>query len=116
VYEGFERFSNQYRRDGEKYVQPLFAYRHKYGNSITGGHVYRGDKQSSFYGAYICGDYNSKRIFALTQEDGALKQVRQIGVLPERLVSFSEDAAGNIYAVGYEGTIYQLDFTETVFE
>ena len=39
-----------------------------------------------------------------------------IAVLPERLVSFSEDAAGNLYAVGYEGTIYQLDFTDTVFE
>ncbi|MGV3532560.1 MAG: PQQ-dependent sugar dehydrogenase [Chthoniobacteraceae bacterium] len=116
VYEGFERFSNEYRREGEKYVPPLFAYGHKYGNSITGGHVYRGNKQSSFYGAYICGDFNSKRIFALTQEGGVLKLVRQIGLLPERLVSFCEDAAGNIYAVGYEGTIYQLDFTETVFK
>ncbi len=116
VYEGFEPFSNQYRKPGETYTRPIFSYRRKYGNSITGGHIYRGDKHSSFYGAYICGDYNSKRIFALTQENGVLKDAREIGVLPQRLVSFGEDEAGNIYAVGYEGTIYQIDFTETRFE
>lgn len=116
VYEGFEPFSNQYRKEGQTYTRPFFSYRRKYGNSITGGHVYRGDKNSSFYGAYICGDYNSKRIFALTQDDGALKEAREIGLLPQRLVSFSEDEAGNIYAVGYEGTIYQIDFTEARFE
>jgi putative heme-binding domain-containing protein len=116
VYEAFEPFSNQFRKEHQTYAKPLFAYRRKYGNSITGGHVYRGDKNSSFYGVYICGDYNSKRIFGLTQEDGALKVVRQIGVVPQRLVSFGEDEAGNIYAVGYEGTIYQLDFTDARFE
>lgn len=116
VYEAFEPFSNQYRKEGRTFAKPFFAYRRKYGNSITGGHVYRGNKNSSFYGSYICGDYNSKRIFALTQENGALKAARQIGTIPQRLVSFSEDQAGNIYAVGYEGTIYQIDFTEARFE
>lgn len=116
VYEAFEPFSNQFRKEGRTYAMPLFAYRRKYGNSITGGYVYRRDKDSSFYGVYICGDYTSKRIFGLTQENGVLKTVRQIGVVPQSLVSFSEDEAGNIYAVGYEGMIYQIDFTEARFE
>lgn len=116
VYEGFEPFSNQYRKEGRTFTPPVFAYRHKYGNSITGGHIYRGDRNSSFYGVYICGDYNSKRIFGITQKDRSLQLARQIGVLPQRLVSFSEDEAGNIYAVGYEGTIYLLDFSEARFE
>jgi hypothetical protein len=116
VYEGYEPFSNQYRKEGQNYVAPVFAYRRKYGNSITGGYVYRGDKTSSFYGVYICGDYNSKRIFGLSQENGALKTARQIGLVPQRLVSFSEDEAGNLYAVGYEGMIYQIDFTQARFD
>ena len=65
---------------------------------------------------YLCGDYTSKRIFGLTQENGALKTARQIGVVPQRIVSFSEDEAGNLYAVGYEGMIYQIDFTEARYE
>ena len=116
VYEGFEPFSNQYRKEGRTYVMPFFAYRRKYGNSITGGFVYRGDRNSSFYGVYICGDYNSKRLFGLARENGALKTARQIGIVPERLVSFSEDEAGNLYAVGYEGMIYRIDFTGARFE
>jgi glucose/arabinose dehydrogenase len=116
VYEGFEPFSIEYRKVGRNFAKPIFAYRRKYGNSITGGHVFRGDKQSSFYGAYICGDYNSNRLFGITPKDGGLRAVRKIGIVPQRLVSFSEDEAGKIYAVGYEGTIYQIDFSEAQFE
>lgn len=116
VYEGFEPFSNQFRKPGRHYTMPLFAYRRKYGNSVTGGYVYRGDKNSSFYGVYLCGDYTSKRIFGVTQGKGTLSDVRQIGLVPQQLVSFGEDEAGNIYAVGYEGTVYELDFTGARFE
>ncbi len=116
VYEAFEPFSNQFRKEGRNFTAPVFAYKRKYGNSITGGHVYRGDKKSSFYGVYLCGDYVSKRIFGVTQEKGELKTVRQIGVVPQGLVSFSDDEAGNLYAVGYEGMVYQLDFTGARFD
>ena len=116
VYEGFEPFSNQYRKEGRTFTPPLFAYRRRYGASVTGGRVYRADKNSSFYGVYLCGDYTSKRIFGVTQEKGALKTVRQIGSVPQGLVSFSEDEAGNLYAVGYEGMVYQLDFTDARFD
>ena len=116
VYEGFEPFSNQYRKEGRAFAKPVFAYRRKYGNSVTGGHVYRGDKNSSFYGVYVCGDYNSKRLFGLTQKNGVLEKARQIGIFPQRLASFTEDAAGNIYGIGYEGMIYRIDFTGAQFE
>ena len=116
VYEGFEPFSNQYRKEDRRYTPPVFAYKRRYGASVTGGLVYRGDKQSTFYGVYLFGDYVSKRIFGLTQENGTLKTVRQLGRIPQGLVSFATDKAGNIYVVGYEGTIYQLDFTETRFD
>ncbi|HKQ39216.1 MAG TPA: PQQ-dependent sugar dehydrogenase [Verrucomicrobiae bacterium] len=115
VYEGFEPFSNLYRRDGEQYIKPVFAYRRKYGNSITGGYVYRGDKTSSFYGVYICGDYTSKRIWGLTQENRVLKTVREIAVSPQFIASFGTDEAGNIYVVGYEGMVYKIDFSGANF-
>jgi putative heme-binding domain-containing protein len=116
VYEGFEPFSNRYRKDGATYVPPVFAYRRKYGNSVTGGYVYRGDSRSSFYGVYICGDYTSKRIWGLTQENRALKTVRQIGTSPQGIASFGTDERGEIYLVGYEGMVYKLDFAGATFE
>ena len=116
VYEGFEPFSNRYRKEGADYTPPTFAYRRKYGNSITGGFVYRGDPNSSFYGVYICGDYTSHRIFGLRQKDRVLQVVRQIGTSPQGIASFVTDERGEIYLVGYEGMVYQLDLSKTNFD
>ena len=115
VYEGFEPFSNRYRKEGANYVAPIFAYRRKYGNSVTGGYVYRGDKNSSFYGVYICGDYTSKRIWGVTHENRKLKSVWEIGTSPQFIASFGTDEHGNIYVVGYEGMVYKIDFEATAF-
>jgi putative heme-binding domain-containing protein len=109
VYEGFEKFSDQYRRPKENYVYPVFAYARKYGPSVTGGFVYRADPRSSFYGAYIFADYESRRIFALTEKAGKLEEIRQIATAPQRVVSFGKDGKGEIYVVGYEGMIYRMD-------
>jgi glucose/arabinose dehydrogenase len=116
VFEGFEPFSNQYRVAGRTFTPPVFAYRRKYGNSITGGYVYRGDPKSSFYGVYVCGDFTSKRLFGVTLENGVLKTARQLGTVPQQLVSFGTDEAGNLYAVGYGGMIYRLDFSGSRFD
>jgi putative heme-binding domain-containing protein len=116
VYEGFNPFSNRYRKTDARYVPPLFAYTRKYGVSVTGGFVYRADPKSSFYGIYIFGDYQTRRIFGLTQQNRELKQVRQIGTCPERITSFGIDAQGELYIAGYEGTIYRLDFRNALWE
>jgi putative heme-binding domain-containing protein len=116
VFEGFEPFSNRYRKQGVAYTPPVFAYKRKFGNSVTGGFVFRGDKKSSFYGVYICGDYTSKRIWGIRQEDRALTSVRQIATSPQGIASFGTDDRGNIYVVGYEGMIYKLDLANAHFE
>ncbi len=116
VYEGFEPFSNRYRREEETYVPPVFAYGRKYGAAVTGGSVYRANPRSTFHGVYIFGDYESLRVVGLTQEKRVLKSVRQIATAPQRIVSFGQDLAGDLYLVGYEGMIYQMDFDGAKFD
>jgi putative heme-binding domain-containing protein len=116
VMEGFDRFSNKYRREGETFTPPVFAYARKYGQSVTGGFVYRGDPKSTFYGSYVFGDYQKKKIFALTQKDRRLDRVRLLADAPQSVVSFGQDADGSIYFVGYEGNIYKLGLDATRFE
>jgi len=116
VYEGFERFSNKYLRQRESFTPPIFAYNRKYGVSVTGGYVYRAHRDSSFYGVYIFGDYETRRIFGLTQENGQLKTIRQIGTSPQRIVSFGRDEAGELYIVGYEGTLFKVHLTSARWE
>jgi hypothetical protein len=116
VYEGFAPFSNRYRREGETYTPPVFAYSRKYGPSVTGGFVYRGDERSPFYGVYLFGDYESRRVFGLTEKDGVLQKVRQLAVAPQRVVSFGRGNRGELYLVGYEGTIYTINFDGATFD
>jgi putative heme-binding domain-containing protein len=116
VYEGFEPFSNQYRKSGVNYEPPVFSYGRKFGVSVTGGFVYRANPTSAFYGVYVFGDFQSQRIWGLKLETGKLKQIRQLVVAPQRVVSFGRDLSGELYVVGYEGTIYRIHFEGSAFE
>ena len=116
VFEGFLLFSPRYRREGESYTAPTFAYGRKHGVSVTGGHVYRGNRESSYYGIYIFGDWESRRVWGLEQKDRRLVRVREIGRASERISSFGVDHAGEIYLVGYEpGTIFRVDLSASDF-
>lgn len=108
VYEGFGLFSPKHRRDGVEYIAPIFSTRRKQGAAIVGGHVYRGNPQSPFYGAYLFGDHVSKRIWALRQQDRTLKEIHELAVAPQSITAFEVDDAGRIYVVGYQGMIYEL--------
>lgn len=117
IYEGFELFSTQYQKEKETYVRPIVSFLRKHGVSITGGYVYRADPKSSFNGVYICGDYQSKRIWGITQKDGKLDKILEIGTSPDRIVSFGQDQEGELFIVGYDkGVIYRLDLTTGTFE
>ena len=115
VYEGFVKFSEQYQREGITFTPPVFSYRRECGVSVTGGYVYRGERGSSYFGTYICGDFESRRIWALNQEDRQLRTVREIATAPERIASFGLDHTGELLVVGYEGTLYRLDLSASEF-
>lgn len=110
VFEGSVPYSDRYRRESENYIPPVFCYSHREGVSVTGGHVYRGSRAPDMAGRYVCGDFESRRIWALTQTNRQLSGVVEIGRAPTRIVSFAQDAAGELYLIGYDnGVIYQMD-------
>jgi putative heme-binding domain-containing protein len=116
VYEGFELFSNQYRKESANYVAPLFSLLRRHGSAVVGGCVYRGNPHSPLYGFYIFGDHTSKRIWALQQENRMLKQIFEIADSPQSITAFATDELGGMYVVGYQGMIYQLDFSGAKLE
>lgn len=110
IFEGADRFSDQYRRATETYIPPVFSYSHRLGVSITGGYVYRGKRAPALVGNYICGDFETRRIWALTQTNRHLASVVEIGRSPSRISSFGCGSDGELFLVGYDdGVIYQLD-------
>jgi putative heme-binding domain-containing protein len=112
VFEGFQPHSERYASKDSQYVPPLFAYSHALGPSVTGGFVYRGKKCPELQGRYVFGDFESRRVWALEQENRKITSIIEIGRAPDRLVSFGVDAEGELYAVGFDrGMIYRLDFS-----
>ena len=108
VYEGFTHFSDRYRRQGDSYVPPVFSYRRRLGVSVTGGYVYRGTRNSSLTGCYIFGDFETKYIWALRREPSGGVTVRRIAQCPQKPCSFGIDQDGEVFVIGYQGTIYRL--------
>jgi putative heme-binding domain-containing protein len=109
VFEGFVPYSDQYRREDEHYTPPVFCYPRKFGVSVTGGHVYRGQQHPSYHGTYIFGDFESRRVWGLTQRNRVLTHITQLGTAPDKIASFGVDHQGELLLVGYEqGMVYRV--------
>ena len=75
--------------------------------SITGGYVYRGTKFPELVGAYVFGDWETKRIWAARFDGDRLISLIEL-TEPDRARSsaFGEDNAGELYFLDYDtGTI-----------
>ncbi len=117
VYEGFELFSTQYRRASRRYVMPVVSFSRRHGFSVTGGMVYRAPENPQFDGVYICGDYESRRLWGIRAQDRQLSKILEIGTSPAKIVSFGSDRRGGIYVIGYDlGKIYRMNFADATFD
>jgi glucose/arabinose dehydrogenase len=87
---------------------PLFEYSHAEGCSVTGGYVYRGSRIPDLVGAYLFADYCDGEVRALTQAGGRVTAARRLGVDPGNVVSFGQDAAGELYVLT-PSTVLRVD-------
>ncbi|HVL03307.1 MAG TPA: PQQ-dependent sugar dehydrogenase, partial [Acidimicrobiales bacterium] len=93
-------------------VPPVYEYTHDDGYSVTGGFVYRGQAIPSLVGAYVFGDLGTARLWALAVDgEGAVAGRADLGVGVDEgtLVSFFEDAGGELYVISIGGTVARLD-------
>ncbi len=96
------------RRTEATLIDPIVEYGHTEGVSVTGGYVYRGTQLADFRGTYLYGDFVSGTIWALDARDGQVHAHAKVASLPG-LASFGEDAAGEVYALSFDGRIYRFE-------
>jgi Glucose / Sorbosone dehydrogenase len=99
-------------------ADPIFDYPHQdpgdggaFGCSITGGYVVRDPDVPELYGRYLYADFCQGRLRSLVlppSSTGLGSDDRATGMAAPDPVSFGEDAAGRIYVVSGEGTVYRL--------
>jgi len=81
----------------EPLLDPLFQYDHDEGISVSGGHVYRGNKIRSLRGKFVFADFQ-KRLMVGDINTG---KVEASTLVPEIFVfSIARDASGELYVMG----------------
>ena len=107
VMEGSQCFRQQ-GCDAQGLTMPVAEYGRDGGCSVTGGHVYRGRRIPSLYGAYLYGDFCSGKIWALRHDGAAVTEHMEIADTGLSISSFGEDPSGEVYVLTFEGVIYRF--------
>jgi glucose/arabinose dehydrogenase len=91
-------------------VLPNFEYDHDQGCSITGGYVYRGAAIPDLQGVYFFGDYCQGWVRGFRYVSGSPIELTDWAVLRPGgpLTSFGEDAAGELYVIGSNGSVFKV--------
>jgi glucose/arabinose dehydrogenase len=106
--EGAHPFEDGTNPDGG--VLPLFEFDHGDGGcAVTGGVVYRGTAIPELAGAYLFTDYCDGRLRGVRAGDGQVVEEHTFDAEGTELVSFGEDAEGEVYVLSLDGTIYRVE-------
>jgi putative heme-binding domain-containing protein len=98
-------------RVGPTPIHPaLIELPHTIACSVTGGIVYRGRKFPELRGAYIFGDWETRRLWAARFEGDRTKEMPEITRPSVRIVAFGEDHDGEFYFLDYDqGTVHAIE-------
>ena len=93
---------------------PIHEFPHSGGLcSVTGGYVYRGGTIPSLYGHYLYGDWCTGRIWSFRYDGSTVQDLEErtneLGGPFGNLVSFGEDAAGELYFMNSAEDLYRID-------
>lgn len=90
-------------------VIPVLEYDHGDGCSVTGGYVYRGSRIPALRGHYFYADYCGGWVRSFRYSGGAAADRRSwdFGSIGS-VLSFGEDAAGELYVLSGNGRVYRM--------
>lgn len=79
------------------------------GRAVTGGFVYRGSLYPALKGYYFFADFVSRRIWSIFKTGSTFSAPAvEINDAGFNISAFGEDEQGELYVVGYNGSIYRL--------
>jgi hypothetical protein len=98
-------------------INPIQEHRHgsatNQGNSVTGGVVYRGQRLSQLYGAYVFGDYTSGNIWTLRYNGTNVVPFQRITGASSPVAFGTDPRNGDILIAQLGGSIMRLGYNAT---
>ncbi|MCH7755366.1 PQQ-dependent sugar dehydrogenase [candidate division KSB1 bacterium] len=93
-------------------VLPIKEHPRNVARSITGGYIYRGTDRPELSGAYIYGDFETRRIWILRYENGQVTADSLLLNTNLFILSFGIDGQNELYILDYfAGEIYKFEAT-----
>lgn len=90
-------------------LKPVVEHSHADFRSITGGFVYHGKRLPELEGHYLYADFDTGRIWTYHEAKSPMESSKELARTTYRIVSFGQDAAGEVYFVDFTGGgIHQL--------
>ncbi len=103
VTEGRHPFRPERKRGPTPILPPVVEHPHSDFRSLTGGFVYRGKRLNDLAGAYVYGDYDTGRVWALRHDGKKVTWHKELVDTPLRIVGFGEDQGGELHLVDFMG-------------
>lgn len=120
VMEANHLFRPERKKGPSPILKPVVEHSHTDFRSITGGFIYRGNRLKELQGHYIYADFDTGRVWAFKPTPHSsnhlqVDSLRELARTTYRIVSWGEDAEGEIYFLDFTGGgIHQLVKSEKV--
>lgn len=105
VMEGSHPFRPQRKLGPTPLVKPVIEHPHSDFRSITGGFVYHGQRLKDLQGAYVYGDYDTGRLWAMWYDRERKMVTKNVELVdtPLRIISFGQDNSGEVFVLDFIG-------------
>ena len=90
------------------YAPPLVAYPHSLGQSVIGGHVYRGTRYPALQGAYLYGDFSSGRVWGFFPNGQSAVGHRELLQTGFPITSFGQSYKGDLFILNLSGSVHLI--------
>ncbi len=90
-------------------LPPVVQHSHAEARSVTGGRVYRGERQPELTGAYIYADYETGKVWGLRHDGKKVSWHEELAEARLKIVAFGESHTRELYMLDHiGGTIHRL--------
>ncbi len=103
IREGTHPFRPERKKGPTPILAPVVEHPHSEFRSLTGGYVYRGERLKDLTGTCVYGDFDTGRIWGFRYDGNKVTQHRELSKTKQRIVSFGEDEAGEVYFLDFVG-------------